>query len=137
LGVVRCFFFVRLAPPSANTCVPSLIRPHHKGTNLHNLRGSHFLFVHRFLRRYMGTRPMGRHRRDITSEKSARSRCQSQLHPFGFGLLVSHMPVSLFSPQASVPDKLLLSDLAAPYPVDSGRGNANLGTKVFHIWGSM
>ena len=83
----------------------------------------------------MGARPMGRHWRDITSEKSARRQCHSQLHPFGFGLLVSYMPVSLFSPQVSVPDKFLLSDLAAPHLVDSGHGNANLGTKVFHIWG--
>jgi MFS transporter, SP family, sugar:H+ symporter len=40
----------------------------------------------------------------------------------------------LFSP--ALLSGTFLSNLAAPYLVDSGAGNANLGTKVFYIWGT-
>ena len=44
------------------------------------------------------------------------------------------MPVSFLL--LGVHSRPFLSYFAAPYLVDSGKGNADLGTKVFYVWGS-
>ena len=106
------------------------------GNQFYNLRRSHFFACKSLLRRCMGIPSMGRPRRDIPSESPREGNvtlnCLVWLWDFGIAL-----PVSLFSSQASVPDRFLLSDLAAPYLVNSGHGNAKFGTKVFYIWGPM
>ena len=128
--------YLLLAPlvcASASSSLPSLALPRHRATSLRSLRRSlWFAFT------YLSSPPHGdqSHGSSLaryTLSKSVPRRCLSQRRPTGFGTGLSLMPVSLIFARSG----RFLSNMVAPYLVDSGPGNANLGTKVFYIWASM